>query len=1012
MASATLNNLVTTQKDFLSFKLSDSFIDKYKDKEAPFGWKDAGGNRLGEIVFIDKYSRKLEDGTKERWHQVCRRVVEGMYSIQKDWAKEHVLPWNNNKAQRSAEEAYDLLFDMKWTPPGRGLATMGTWLVNGRHDSTSLQNCFRGDVRAITTEGLIPLSELVNTTPTLLSQNGEWIKSEVKSFGTQSLIKLVVQRNNKQKTIYTTANHRWFAKDKRKADGSFKEIFTKDLNSTHRLQEVFGSGIKGVALSPIGIAAGFTYGDGRESIGYRNSNSVTLFGDKDKALIPYFEGHPSRKDRDGIEFSSLPNFFKNLPSLHENKSYLAGWLAGYFAADGSVDKDTATTTLCSYNRKNLEFVQNICVTLGVGTYDITNTQITSNFDNITRTIYKLTFIRDTLSDEFFLIEEHKSRSINHGPSRNIPHWNVVSVETTNIEEEVFCAIVPKKKSFTIEGNILTGNCASISSFDMTKTDPSLPFCFIMNVSMLGVGVGYDTRGVEKNFVINKPSDYIDNRVLYIIPDSREGWVESLRLILESYLISGKHQVDFDYSEIRPEGAPIKTFGGIAPGPEPLKLLHTRIDNLFFGREGELLTTVDIVDIANMVGACVVSGNVRRSALLAYGNIDDKNFLDLKNPDVFPERNSYADPNNPGWAYMSNNSVRVSVGTDFSPIIKGITLNGEPGVIWEDITKAYGRLADPPDNKDARFACFNPCSEQPLESGEMCTLSDIHLSRIKNLKEFHRVLKFAYLYAKTVTLLPTLLPKTNAIMQRNRRIGISLSGIADFADLYGRTSLRQWFDTGYKTVREYDSTYSEWLCVRESIKVSTVKPAGSTGLVVGESPGAHWGLGGMYFNRAMILSKLNPIVQLAQKANYKIETCVTDPNSFVVYFPIKTDSIRSDMDVSIYEKVAMAVEAQKWWSDNGVSVTVSFDPETEANDVARVLEMYDGQLKAISFLPKGNTVYPQQPFTSISSFEYDEATETLDKIDLNILYDGDIGLEAEGESGCTTDTCEVKWMKTN
>jgi ribonucleoside-triphosphate reductase len=108
--------------------------------------------------------------------------------------------------------------------------------------------------------------------------------------------------------------------------------------------------------------------------------------------------------------------------------------------------------------------------------------------------------------------------------------------------------------------------------------------------------------------------------------------------------------------------------------------------------------VDIADIANLTGDCVVSGNVRRSALLAYGRKESKNFINLKNPEVFPERNSY-DQDNPGWAYMSNNSIRAFVGDDLSSVIPGIALNGEPGVIWEDVTKQYGRLADPPDNKD-------------------------------------------------------------------------------------------------------------------------------------------------------------------------------------------------------------------------------------------------------------------------------------------------------------------------
>jgi len=127
---------------YLSFHLSNDFILKYADREVNWGLKDAGGTSLSEIVFLRTYSRKKSNGQKERWFEVCKRVVEGTYSIQKDWAKAHVLPWSDYKAQVSAQEMFDRMFNFKFTPPGRGLASMGTELVNGaRGMSSSIQNC-------------------------------------------------------------------------------------------------------------------------------------------------------------------------------------------------------------------------------------------------------------------------------------------------------------------------------------------------------------------------------------------------------------------------------------------------------------------------------------------------------------------------------------------------------------------------------------------------------------------------------------------------------------------------------------------------------------------------------------------------------------------------------------------------------------------------------------------------------------------------------------------------------
>ena len=135
--------------DVFSFRLLDEFVNKYKDVDPPFGFTDAGSNSLGEITFIRTYSRVKEDGRKERWYEVCKRVIEGMYSVQKNHAKENRLPWNDNKAQKSAQEAYDRMFNLKWTPPGRGLWAFGTPMTMERRNSAALQNCAMVSTRDI-----------------------------------------------------------------------------------------------------------------------------------------------------------------------------------------------------------------------------------------------------------------------------------------------------------------------------------------------------------------------------------------------------------------------------------------------------------------------------------------------------------------------------------------------------------------------------------------------------------------------------------------------------------------------------------------------------------------------------------------------------------------------------------------------------------------------------------------------------------------------------------------------
>lgn len=661
-----------------SFRLLPDFIEKYKDVEPPFGFRDAGGNSLGEITFIRTYSRVKDDGTKEKWWEVCERVINGMYTIQKDWAKNNKLPWNDNKAQTSAKEAFDRMFNLKWTPPGRGLWVTGTDVIHGR-----------------------------------------------------------------------------------------------------------------------GLAA---------------------------ALY---------------------------------------------------------------------------------------------------------------------------------------------------------------------------NCSAVSTGDIDHRNPGGVFAWIMDALMLGVGVGFDTDGKDKHIKIQerKPSDDV-----YVITDDREGWVESVRLLINSYLRANR-QISFDYSQIRPAGLPIKGFGGTSSGYEPLEKLHRQLEGMFEQRIGEEVGTRVIVDIVNLIGTMVVSGNIRRSATLALGEQDDDIFLDLKDYDKNPERQEY------GW--LSNNTIRVSEeGFDYSSVVDRIANNGEPGFLWPHMMQGYGRINDGFDGKDSRATLTNPCSEISLSSYETCNLVELHLNRHESPEDFLRTIKFAYLYAKSITLLPTHWPQTNAVIQRNRRIGTSMTGIAGFVDTKGLPEFRKWANAGYDEVQRLDKVYSEWLGVRESIRTTTVKPSGSVSLLSGATPGVHWPAGGKYYLRAIRFANSDPMLTLLKMAWYRVEEDMYSDNTSVVYFPMKTDMERSEKDVSIYEKIHLASEAQAGWSDNAVSVTVTFDPKTEKDAVPRVLRMYEGNLKTVSFLPMSNDVYPQMPYTEITEQEYEEYLGTLLKIDFGALYEGVDNLEAVGSRFCDGDVCTI------
>lgn len=159
-------------------------------------------------------------------------------------------------------------------------------------------------------------------------------------------------------------------------------------------------------------------------------------------------------------------------------------------------------------------------------------------------------------------------------------------------------------------------------------------------------------------------------------------------------------------------------------------------------------------------------------------------------------------------------------------------------------------------------------------------------------------------------------------------------------------------------------------------------------------------------RSIRFSTEDPQVPLFKAAGYRVEPSVTDSeHTVVVYFPVKSVAVRPEKEVSLFEKAHLTMLAQTYWSDNAVSVTLSFDKEKEFKDVERVLCMFEGQLKAVSFLPQGNEVYPQQPYTEISEEEYISWTSKLLPIDMSAIYAG-AALEAVGEAYCSNDSCTV------
>ena len=589
-----------------------------------------------------------------------------------------------------------------------------------------------------------------------------------------------------------------------------------------------------------------------------------------------------------------------------------------------------------------------------------------------------------------------------------------------------------------KGGACLNNCAFVSTENI-DAELSKPFAFLMDMSMVGVGVGFDTKGAGK-IASSVPTGDLE---VITVEDSREGWVELISCLIDSYLEEGSNPVQPDVSLVRAYGEPIKGFGGVASGPEPLVQGFYGIRDILDARarsENTLLTSVDITDIMNIIGKIVVAGNVRRTAEIAFGEPEDEEFTTMKDWQQFgvetgsvapielkglneEDYNTYNSDWNSraliakkysdaewaykfgGWRWASNNSLFARIGMDYTKAAKSIAINGEPGFAWLENMQAYGRMKDPADWKDSRVRGGNPCLEQSLEPYELCCLVETYPAKHNDYWDFQRTLKFAYLYAKTVTLVPTHWRETNDVIKRNRRIGTSQSGIQEAILKVGRRKyLDEFCDRAYSYINYLDHKYSEWLGIPLSVKKTSVKPSGTVSLVAGALPGIHHAEAESYY-RTVRVSNTSELIPVLRAANYRIEPAVSDPiRTSVVYFPVLHEKgTISNKDVSIWEQFANAVDLQREWSDNQVSITITFR-DHEKSQIARALSCFDKQLKGVSLLPLDDHGYAQAPYIATPREEIEAYAATLLPLDFSALTTE--GEDANANKFCDSTGCAI------
>ena len=502
-------------------------------------------------------------------------------------------------------------------------------------------------------------------------------------------------------------------------------------------------------------------------------------------------------------------------------------------------------------------------------------------------------------------------------------------------------------------------------------DPVESFCFLFDELMMGGGVGFN---IHPRHVYEMPSIKFNPKIErcrgydvdLIVADNREGWVRLLKRVLSRFFFSGRN-LTFSTDCVRSKGAPIKGFGGTASGPEELVLGVMKVVEVLRSRYRKKLRPIDCLDICNIIGAIVVAGNVRRSAQIALGKKDDIEFLLAKNWQVGEI---------PAHRAMSNNSVLVENIDELPPQFwDGYMGNGEPyGMVNLTACQNYGRIVDGFGyRKDPRVVGVNPCGEITLESYESCNLFEIFFPNCTD-EEFRKAAELGYKVTKIISTVPAIYDKTNEVLQRNRRLGVGVTGLLQDRD---RLKNKELFNETYRMLEALDKTISPKLGVRESIKLTTVKPSGTVSLLAGVTPGVHPAYSRFYIRRINLDSD-SPLVRVCREHGYNIEPRIQidgsrDLKTMVVEFPIETPaSAVLAKEMTAIEQLEFARFMQTWWSDNSVSVTVYYRKE-ELDEIKTWLRKHwnEGRVKTVSFLLHSEHGFLQAPYEEISENKYRE-----------------------------------------
>jgi ribonucleoside-triphosphate reductase (thioredoxin) len=548
-------------------------------------------------------------------------------------------------------------------------------------------------------------------------------------------------------------------------------------------------------------------------------------------------------------------------------------------------------------------------------------------------------------------------------------------------------------------NVTAYNCSFIAPSKLED------FAEIMYISMCGTGVGFavESQNVGQLPQIKKQTG--KKLGTFVVPDSKEGWADALTLGLKTWF--NGEDVDFDFSQLRPAGARLKTMGGQSSGPEPLRQLLVFARKKILAKQGKRLANIDVHDICCKIGLCVVAGGVRRSAMISLSDLDDEAMRDAKVGQFW---------NTESQRVMANNSaVYTEKPTSEQFLQEWLSLvtskTGERGIFNRgSLAKQMpARRIEILGDRIHTIGC-NPCGEILLQPKQYCNLSEVVCRKEdteETLLEKIRIATILGTYQSTLTNFPYLSKDWKRNCEEERLLGVSLTGQWDCPAVRNADTMRKLRERAIAVNREYAKRFG----INPSTAITCVKPSGTVSQTVDAASGLHPRHAKYYIRRIRIMATDALFHMMKdQKVPYSPEVgqSLGSANTYVVDFPVKApDDTPTKDEVTALEQLAYWKMVKQNFTEHNPSNTISVGPN-EWIEVANWLYENWDIIGGLSFLPREDYVYLLAPYETITEERYNELIAQMPKIDYSqiLLYEQQDMTDVKKELACVGGVCSI------